>query len=766
MIAVQLPTMLWLATLVSVAMAQTSFNMFPVIGAAGLAANIGWTRDCVVAMNATLNCDPTLYRMAGQIDMYYWSQDNLTALCTDSCVSDSSIWVGNVGDACGGQTYNVGGKLAPVDTVALRYVEGITMACLKANNLPFNYTSNSTSNDQSLTGDFLGDPNTGVQTNATTGNPLYDPHDVAPSSNDTLPVLNITDPAYYDQGPAWCYLESQNWIGVDVDEPDCTANPSNVFCTDPSAMTRMANLYYDTTLCSPCFLTVMWYRLNSLFLPDTDYSDYLIAQYQDIQDICQVKMPETIIRALPNYPLAPNTTYLPPGTDPANNSSAPNSNSGTCSGQTLAASSAGCASLSQTYGVTTGDLQAATGSDTCVVSNATCVPRPCTLKQVVAGDSCKSLSTAYTTSALNVSTSLFLSWNPNIIGLCDSLTAGQYICSSPPGGAYTLLPPINGTNADSAGQVRGGQGPVGVVPTTNSTAAAPTQAGISPNCTKFAYASTGDTCFGFTQSFGITLADFTKWNPALGYPDGHNCTTQFWAQYDYCVQVSGGSSSSSTTSKPPTSTSTLPYPTQSGIISTCNKFNNAVTGDTCSAFATSNKITTAQLYLWNPVLGPNGENCATKFQANVDYCVGVSSSSPTTTTSRPPATTTSTKTSLPYPTQSGIIATCNKFKNAVTGDFCSQFATNNGITTAQLYAWNPVLGPNGENCATQFQANVDYCVGVSSSAATSTTKTSSVIPTQSGIAKNCNKIVVAKSGDFCFAFAQNNAITTAQLYAW
>lgn len=80
--------------------------------------------------NATLGCDSTLYRMAGQLDMYYWSEDNLTALCTESCLSDSSSWVGNVGDACVGQTYNVGGKLAPVDTVALRYVEGVTMACL------------------------------------------------------------------------------------------------------------------------------------------------------------------------------------------------------------------------------------------------------------------------------------------------------------------------------------------------------------------------------------------------------------------------------------------------------------------------------------------------------------------------------------------------------------------------------------------------------------------------------------------------------------
>jgi len=80
--------------------------------------------------NATSECDPTLYRMAGQTDKYFWSEDNLTSGCTESCLSNSSTWVGNVGDACEGETYNVGGKLAPVDTVALRFVEGVTMACL------------------------------------------------------------------------------------------------------------------------------------------------------------------------------------------------------------------------------------------------------------------------------------------------------------------------------------------------------------------------------------------------------------------------------------------------------------------------------------------------------------------------------------------------------------------------------------------------------------------------------------------------------------
>ncbi|KFY96630.1 hypothetical protein V500_02364 [Pseudogymnoascus sp. VKM F-4518 (FW-2643)] len=703
----------WVAFLAANIVAQdtVSFNMFPAIDAGGLATNLGWTEDCVTAMNATLDCDPDLYRMAGQIDNYYWSKDNITTLCTPTCIDNSSTWVSNVGDACIGQTYNAASKLVPVDSVALRYVEGITMACLKSDNLPFNYTSDSAVNDASLVNADLDNANSTSQTNATTGEPLYDSNDVAPSSDGTdMPygLDNITDPAYY-QGPTWCFLESQSWTGVEV-EPDCS-DASNVFCTDPGSMNRMANLYYDTILCSPCFLTVMWHRINSIFLPDTDYSDYLIEQYQDIQDVCQISMPETVVRALPAYAAAPNATYLPPGTDPANNSSAPSASSGNCTGQTLSPSSSDCDSLSQQYRVTTGDLQAATNSDDCTISDTICVPSACTLKQINIGDSCDALATAYTTSTLNVTTTLFLSWNPNIIGLCDNLTTSQYVCSSPPGGAYTLPDPINGTNTDASSQNRGGQGPVGVVPTTNSTAAAPTQPGISSNCTKFAYAGSGDTCFGFTQSFSISMADFSTWNPVLGYPDGQNCTTQFWLGYDYCVEVNGGSSVSTSTSAPstPSSTSSLPYPTQSGIIATCNKFKDAETGDYCTLFASNNGITNEQLYTWNPILGANGENCATLFQAGVDYCVGVSTKSAHSTT-----TTSATSTTSAIPTQSGIASNCNKIVVAQTGDYCYIFAQDNNITTAQLYEWNPILGANGENCSLDFQLSIGYCVSVSS----------------------------------------------------
>jgi hypothetical protein len=70
--------------------------------------------------------------MTGQIDMYLWSSDNLTTLCEDDCLDGSSDWITTVEAACSGQTYSAGGKLVPVNSIPLRYVEGINLACAKS----------------------------------------------------------------------------------------------------------------------------------------------------------------------------------------------------------------------------------------------------------------------------------------------------------------------------------------------------------------------------------------------------------------------------------------------------------------------------------------------------------------------------------------------------------------------------------------------------------------------------------------------------------
>lgn len=139
-------------------------------------------------------------------------------------------------------------------------------------------------------------------------------------------------------------------------------------------------------------------------------------------------------------------------------------------------------------------------------------------------------------------------------------------------------------------------------------------------------------------------------------------------------------------------------------------------GGACPVFANRVGISTSQLYAWNPILGSSGENCASQFWGNEYYCVAVSPNyvAPAQTTTSKTATPTGAA-PAPGPTQSGIISTCSKYLMANAGGSCPVFANRAGISTAQLYAWNTVLGKNGENCATSFWANTYYCVGVRSS---------------------------------------------------
>ena len=95
--------------------------------------------------------------------------------------------------------------------------------------------------------------------------------------------------------------------------------------------------------------------------------------------------------------------------------------------------------------------------------------------------------------------------------------------------------------------------------TPSSTITGYTQAGIAPNCNKYVYANKGDTCYDTAQANHITLERLTAWNPVLGYPDGKYCSKQFWAEYDYCVGVSGDSDITQVVTGPSSSSGSSPF---------------------------------------------------------------------------------------------------------------------------------------------------------------------------------------------------------------
>lgn len=121
-------------------------------------------------------------------------------------------------------------------------------------------------------------------------------------------------------------------------------------------------------------------------------------------------MPDISTRPLFGYDTAPSPTSQVFGNGTSTSTPTTVTASATCTGQVVGGSgskraldfvnvhhrvhdgeeldrrqTSGCDALSQKYGVTTGDLQTITGSDTCAISGSVCLPAKCTLKQVGSG---------------------------------------------------------------------------------------------------------------------------------------------------------------------------------------------------------------------------------------------------------------------------------------------------------------------------------------------------------------------------------------------
>ncbi|SMR55634.1 unnamed protein product [Zymoseptoria tritici ST99CH_1E4] len=645
------------------ALNTTMFSLYPAMDAVQqlqLAQGFGWSEGCLSAMNMTLNCDSSLFRMAGDVDSYFWSVSNVTQLCTDVCIRDASDWVVKVEESCEDQTYTISGKLVPVDVIPSQFNEGLNFACLKPNYLSITIGS---SKDNAT-----GDANSSNSANASLElGALRTSDDLsifrAGSALFSSNVGNTTETGDPEM-TKWCFLVSQNVQGVVAEPDDCENDSDNIFCTDPDSQSRLANLYPDNVLCDPCVLSMMWFRLSSQFLPDNDNSDWLAEQYLDMTDICNATLPEVVIRALPDYAMAP------PPPPMASNSTGNITSNATCEDRLITLDTSGCDEQAKKYNISTGDLRFASRSRNCSSTKEICAPEGCHLEKVGFNSSCDALAAAYSSPSLNITTSLFLGWNRHILGLCNNLTMDQYVCASPPGGFYELPPPLPGSDSNGSGPVRGGQGSDS---TSSSNSSLTASMSMAPNST-----AAGQTSMPITNSTSAVSP-----------------------------------------------TTTLPFPTQSGITPDCNKYMDAKKGDHCSKFAADNGISEEQLYDWNPILGKNGADCDTQFQASTEYCVGISSASSGTSNAATSAAATSnaatsdvatpsSTSSISPPMQSGISSKCNKFDVAKKGDYCSKFATDHGISADDLYTWNPILGENGKDCDTLFQAGVLYCIGVSS----------------------------------------------------
>lgn len=160
------------------------------------------------------------------------------------------------------------------------------------------------------------------------------------------------------------------------------------------------------------------------------------------------------------------------------------------------------------------------------------------------------------------------------------------------------------------------------VPTATSTGngvttPTPTQPNMVDNCNKFYFVKEGDNCADIASANGISVEDFSRWNPKVGA----QCTG-LWAKTYACVGVLGSTGSPTTA---PTTTTTAgngvvtPMPTHPGMVDNCNKFYFVKEGDGCAGIASANGISVEDFAKWNTKVGPQ----CTGLWAKTFACVGI-----------------------------------------------------------------------------------------------------------------------------------------------
>ncbi|KAI1452078.1 hypothetical protein F4805DRAFT_54969 [Annulohypoxylon moriforme] len=337
-----------------------------------------------------------------------------------------------------------------------------------------------------------------------------------------------------------------------------------------------------------------------------------------------------------------------------------------------------------------------------------------------------------------------------------------------------------------------------------------------------------DTCSSVIKTAGISAIQFLSWNPMLGT---RGCNADLARQVGHVVCVGnplpyatptggGNGSLTSTTSTPtkptsgfdkyedltsiwthdplptdpPTNTSTgaTPWKTPTyelaeGSISGCYfMYDNAIPKFSCMAIAARYGVDQETWVSWNPSVERGGNQTSggnstgatdCYLDANKRYCGlfwNPLLATPKNNTESPYAP-------RPSDATEGATDKCylwDKTPANKTDNLCEVFTKEEGITVAQLYAWNPAVGDKCQN----MWLNTSYCVSADDATPTTTTSskgptstsapppTSTGVkppgPTQSGIPDNCNKYALTKDEDGCEQFAKRNNITLEQLYKW
>lgn len=207
----------------------------------------------------------------------------------------------------------------------------------------------------------------------------------------------------------------------------------------------------------------------------------------------------------------------------------------------------------------------------------------------------------------------------------------------------------------------------------DSSPGGPVNPGQPSNCNGWHTIVDGDNCENVAQQFGITLAQFLEWNPAVS----SDCKTNFWLESAYCVRVGVSSVSSVSSSKATTASSSASRTASQTTITSAPKTSSSSYISSSSLVSTSSHNSTYSTA--HPVTSWN-------------------------------ITTTSTDSTWPpTKTLAGMTTICNAYHRVSAGDTCQRVLDKYGLASlSDFLSWNPAAK---DDCD-MLIADYYVCVGV------------------------------------------------------
>ncbi|KAL4861861.1 hypothetical protein BDV12DRAFT_203586 [Aspergillus spectabilis] len=132
---------------------------------------------------------------------------------------------------------------------------------------------------------------------------------------------------------------------------------------------------------------------------------------------------------------------------------------------------------------------------------------------VVPNDSCFDIA-----AEAGIPLQTFYDWNPALGTSCGGLWPDYYVCVGIIGQSPTITTTTTSRTTTTTGN--------GIATPT------PTQPSMVGNCDRFYLVVSNDSCFDIAAEAGIALADFYRWNPAVG----NNCGG-LWPDYYVCIGI-------------------------------------------------------------------------------------------------------------------------------------------------------------------------------------------------------------------------------------